>query len=135
MAASRRAFSWRHRLGSPSSPDGSAPVTETDIFAAPLSPGRPSRYVRSTVTATSAPGCGDGEALAGWAPRPGQSSAWRLTETTGGAEPSAPSEHDGCIDEGADARRGLGCAERDGELHLLSKVRERAEHDLRHVPI
>ena len=44
-------------------------------------------------------------------------------------------ERDGCIDEGADARGGLGCAERDGELHLLSKVRELPEHDLRHVPI
>ena len=34
-------------------------------------------------------------------------------------------ERDGGIDEGADARGGLGCTERDGELHLLSKIRER----------
>jgi hypothetical protein len=40
-------------------------------------------------------------------------------------------ERNGCIDEGADARRGLGCAERDSELHLPSKVRERPEYDLR----
>src|SRR5271168_5127988 len=55
----------------------------------------------------------------------------RLTEMTGGAEPSTPSEHDGCIDEGADARSWLGCAECDSELHLLSKVRERPEYELR----
>jgi len=40
-------------------------------------------------------------------------------------------ERDGGVDEGADARRGLGCTERDGELHLLSKVCERPEYDLR----
>jgi hypothetical protein len=41
-----------------------------------------------------------------------------------------PPERDACIDEGADARLGLGCAERDGELCLLSKVRERSKNDL-----
>jgi len=40
-------------------------------------------------------------------------------------------ERDGGIDEGTDARGGLGCTERDGELHLLGKVRERPEYDLR----
>jgi hypothetical protein len=38
---------------------------------------------------------------------------------------STPPERDGCIDEGADARRWLGCAERDGQFHLLNKVCER----------
>ena len=40
-------------------------------------------------------------------------------------------ERDGCIDEGADARRRLGCAGRDGKLYLLSEVRERLEYDIR----
>ena len=35
--------------------------------------------------------------------------------------------------QGADARRELGCAEPHGELHLLSKVREWPEYDLRHA--
>src|SRR5271156_4458661 len=55
----------------------------------------------------------------------------RPSETTRDGRLLTPPERDGCIDEGADARRGLGCAERDGELHLLSKVRERPEYDLR----
>ena len=49
----------------------------------------------------------------------------------GGVKLSTLPERDGCIDEGADARRRLGCAERDGELHLLGKVRELPEYDLR----
>jgi Enoyl-(Acyl carrier protein) reductase len=51
--------------------------------------------------------------------------------STGGVKLSTPPERDGRIDEGADARRGLRRAERDGKLDLLSKVRERPECDLR----
>jgi hypothetical protein len=37
---------------------------------------------------------------------------WRFTETTEGVKPSTPPERDSCIDEGADARRGLGSQRR-----------------------
>jgi hypothetical protein len=64
-------------------------------------------------------------------PGPVQSSAGASLRRLGRQALSTPPERDGCFDEGAGARRGLGCAECDGELHLLSKVGERPEYDLR----